>query len=65
METALRPTAAIEIGRCFSFRQAVHAPEIAAVSDAYPQVAQDAAMRINEQILAGHGQHTIGNIAVV
>src|SRR4051812_41751524 len=42
------PTAAIEIVRRFSFRQAIQAPEVAPVSDADAQVAQDAAMRINQ-----------------
>ena len=49
-----RPVAAIEILRRLRFRQAIHAAEIASIGNAHPQVAQDAAMRIHEQIGRSH-----------
>ena len=50
----VRPVAAIEVLRRLGFRQAIEAAEIAAVRDAHPQVAQNAAVRINEQPGLGH-----------
>src|SRR5215831_18922074 len=50
----MRPVATIEILCRLRFRQAIHAPEVATVRHAHSQVPQSAAMRINEQIGAGH-----------
>ncbi len=44
----VRPVAPIEIVRRLGFRQAVQAAKIATIGDAYPQVAQNAAMRIDQ-----------------
>jgi hypothetical protein len=45
---------AIEILRGFGFRKAIEAAEIAAIRNAHAQVAEDAAMRIDEQWGIGH-----------
>ena len=50
----VRPMAAVKILRGLSFRQAIQATEIAAVRDADPQVAQNPAVRIDEQLGLDH-----------
>src|SRR5713226_5024306 len=48
------PMSTVEIVGSLGFRQAIKTPEITTVSDADPQVAQGAAMRIDEQSDLGH-----------
>src|SRR5262249_34645970 len=50
----IRPATAIEIKGRFGFRKAVEAAEIAPVGHADPQVAHDAAMRIDEPAPTTH-----------
>ena len=52
----VRPSPAIKIRRCFGFREAIQATEVTAVGNAHPQVAQYAAMRIDEDVLRHFGQ---------
>jgi hypothetical protein len=40
--------------RRLRFRQAIEAAEITPVGDAYPQIAENPSMRINQQIFARH-----------
>jgi hypothetical protein len=40
--------------RCLRFRQAIEAAKITTVGDAYPQIAENPAMRINQEIVADH-----------
>ena len=49
----VRPMSAIEIPGGFGFRQAIKAAKVAAIGDTDPQITQDAAVRIDEQI-GGH-----------
>jgi hypothetical protein len=44
----VRPVASIKIVCRLGFRQAVQAPKIATIGDTYPQVAQNATMRIDQ-----------------
>ena len=49
-----RPVSAIEVERGLRLRQAVHAPEIAAVREADPQVAQGATVSIGQAARLSH-----------
>src|SRR5260221_11546848 len=49
----MRPAVAIKIGRRLRLRQAVEAAEVTSIRNTHAQVAQNAAMRIDQQV-GGH-----------
>src|SRR5213075_1767825 len=45
---------AVKIGRFLRFREAVKAAKVAAIGNTHPEVAQDPAVRINQQVRPVH-----------